>query len=109
MEHPQNFNAATLDSIRHDVMVVGDDQLPCACNSSGATQMRMLLQLFNTSEYMHEKGFGVGGTFFRNVIGFVCQVGQRSSQPLNLHTSLWLLRDLCQMQTLQNRLPSALV
>lgn len=71
--------------------------------------MQMFFQLLNTGENMRKKGFGVGGIFFRNVIGFVRQIRQRSRQPLNLHTSLWLLRDLCLMQTLQNRLPSALV
>ncbi len=62
--------------------------------------MWVFFQLPGAGEDMREKGFGVGGTFFRNVIGFDRQVGQRSRQPLNLHTSLWLLRDLCQTQTL---------
>lgn len=63
----------------------------------------MFFQLLNTGENMRKKGFDVGGTFFRNVISFVRRVGQRSRQPLNLHTSLWLLLDLCPMQISQHQ------
>jgi hypothetical protein len=65
--------------------------------------MRMFFQLLNTGENMRKKGFGVGETFFRNVISFVRRVGQRSRQPLNLPTSLWLLLDLCPMQIPQHQ------
>ena len=56
--------------------------------------MQMFFQLLNTGENMRKKGFGVGGIFFRNVIGFVRQIGQRSRQPLNLHTSLWFFCEI---------------
>ena len=70
--------------------------------------MWVLFQLPDAGEDMRVKGFGVGGTFFRKVIGFARQVGQRARQLLNLDTSLWLVRDLCQTQTLRHRLPSGL-
>ena len=109
MKYPEYLYGAMLNSVGNDVRVVGYYQFSHACDSSSASQVRMFLQLLNTGEYMHEKSFGAGRTFFRNVFGFVRQVGQRSRQLLNLHTSLWLLRDLCPMQTPQHRLPSALV
>ena len=74
MKHPQNFNAAILDSVGHDVRIMRDNQFPCACNSSGPPQMRMFLQLLDTRENMHEESFGVDRTFFGDVIRFIRQI-----------------------------------
>ena len=109
MEYPQDLDAAVFDSIWNNVGIVGDDQFSCTGDPSRSTYMWAFFQLLHASEDMREEGFGTGGTFFRNVIGFVRQIGQRFCQPLNLHTSLWLWRDLYPMQIPRHQLLLMLV
>jgi hypothetical protein len=79
VKYPKYFFGTILNSVGNDARVVGYYQFSRACDSSSASQVWMFLKLLNTGEYMHEKSFGVGRTFFRNVISFVRQVGKRSS------------------------------
>jgi hypothetical protein len=64
MKYPEHLYGAILNSVGHDARVVGYYQFSRTCDSSSASQVRMFLQLLNTGEYMHEKGFGLAGLSF---------------------------------------------
>ena len=87
MENPQNFNALQTrpDAIGDNVTRIRDYQLSRTMNPPWVAERRIVLeQIYCLDDALDNNPRGLL-VFLGDVFGFVVEVLQRLSQPLNLH------------------------